>query len=145
MKQQPIIIERTLNAPIQTVWEAFTNADALRKWFFDISAFKAKVGFAFEFWGKGKEGEDFLHKCEVTEVEELHKLAYSWRYEGFEGISFVSIELQNEGEKTKIKLSHTGLESFPATNAFAPENFAQGWTALIGTLLPDYLKAERVG
>ncbi|TZF82755.1 hypothetical protein FW774_14780 [Pedobacter sp. BS3] len=136
----PIVIERTFDAPLQTVWEALTNAEALREWSFDIKNFEAKVGFEFEFWGKGKEGEDYLHKCVVTEVQEPVKLAYSWRYEGFEGISYVTYKLQADGDKTHIKLMHAGLETFPAVSAFAKESFMEGWTALIGTLLRDYVE-----
>ncbi|HET8572236.1 MAG TPA: SRPBCC domain-containing protein [Edaphocola sp.] len=138
MSHEPIIIERTYDAPIQVVWKALTDAKALREWFFDIPAFEARVGFEFAFRGQGTEGEDYLHKCVVTEVDEPFKLSYSWRYEGYEGISLVTYELQANGNKTHIRLTHSGLESFPASGAFAKENFVQGWTALIGSLLKDY-------
>ncbi|ANH80487.1 ATPase [Niabella ginsenosidivorans] len=143
MQHEPIIIERTYNAPVQEVWEALTNAAALRRWFFDVPAFEARTGFEFEFLDKGKEGESYLHKCVVTEVEPFRKLAYSWRYEGFEGLSLVTYELQPDGNKTHIKLTHFGLETFPALKAFAKENFTEGWTALIGTLLKAYVEKAR--
>lgn len=142
IKREPIIIERTFDAPIQSVWEAITNADALRQWFFDVSIFEARVGFEFGFQGKGKDGEDFLHQCVVTEVKEPNKLSYSWRYEGVPGISHVFYELRPEGNKTKIRLTHTGLETFPADNAFAKSNFMEGWTTLIGALLRDYVEIK---
>ena len=99
IKHEPVIIERTFDAPVQRVWEALTNADILRQWFFDIPTFEAKTGFEFEFRGKGKDGEDLLHKCVITSVEAPHKLSYSWRYEGFEGISHVTYELNEQGIK----------------------------------------------
>jgi len=46
-----------------------------------------------------------------------------------------------EGNKTRVKLTHTGLETFPASNAdFAKGNFVQGWTHIIGTSLKEYLE-----
>lgn len=142
MTDDPIVIERIYDAPVQKVWEALTHAEALRHWFFDIPVFEARVGFAFEFWGKGKEGEDFLHKCVVTEVEPFRKLSYSWRYENFEGRSLVTYELRAEGDKTAVKLIHSGLDTFPPVSAFARENFMQGWTMLIGTLLRDCVEKQ---
>jgi hypothetical protein len=67
-------------------------------------------------------------------------LRYSWRYEGYEGISFVTFELFADGNNTKIRLTHEGLESFPASNPdFAKENFVEGWNYLIGTSLIKFL------
>jgi uncharacterized protein YndB with AHSA1/START domain len=107
MQPHPVILERIYDAPVQTVWEVLTNADALRKWFFDIPIFEARIGFEFEFRGKGKEGQDFLHNCVVTGVEPFKKLSYSWRYEGFEGISFVTYELQPDTHgKAECKTSY---------------------------------------
>lgn len=138
MQHEPVIIERIYNVSIHTVWEALTDVKALRQWFFDVPAFEARLGFEFEFRGKGADGEDYLHKCVVTEVNEPYKLSYSWRYEGYEHISLVTYELQANSNKTHIRLTHSGLESFPASGAFAKENFVQGWTALIGSLLKSY-------
>ena len=52
-----------------------------------------------------------------------------------------SFELFSEGDKTKLVLTHSGLETFPsATNAFAKENFVEGWTHIINISLKDYLE-----
>ncbi len=137
----PFVIERTLNAPVEKVWKAITDREEMKKWYFDPDAFKPEVGFNFQFNGQGNTGDQYMHLCEVTEVVPQKKLTYSWRYEGLEGNSFVSFELEPEGNKTKLKLTHTGLETFPKNNAdFAKESFAKGWTELIATLLPKYLE-----
>ena len=60
----------------------------------------------------------------------------SWRYYGYEGNSFVTFELFAEGGKTRLKLTHEGIETFPASNPdFARESFMNGWTFLIGPSL----------
>ena len=45
-------------------------------------------------------------------------------------------------DKNEMKhLTHEGLESFPKSNPdFAKENFAEGWTQILGKSLPDYLQ-----
>ncbi|HQW02016.1 MAG TPA: SRPBCC domain-containing protein, partial [Saprospiraceae bacterium] len=51
MSFPPFIIERTLNAPIDRVWQAITNKSQMKQWYFDLADFKAEVGFQFEFIG----------------------------------------------------------------------------------------------
>ena len=139
-RKQPIVVERTYQAPVKRVWEALTNKEQMKQWYFDLDEFKAEVGFRFQFYGQGHKGESYLHLCEVTEVVPMKKLVYSWKYEGYEGISYVSFELWGEGNETRLRLSHTGLDSFPANNPdFARESFNGGWTELIGKLLKDFL------
>ena len=140
MSTSPFIIERTFNAPIEKVWRAITDRDQMKQWYFDLKEFKPEVGFEFEFEG-GKDDRVYLHKCKITEVVEGKKLTYSWCYEGFEGISFVTFELFDEGSSTRLKLTHEGLETFPVNNPdFAKENFAEGWTYIIGTSLPSFVE-----
>ena len=114
----------------------------MKKWYFDLTEFKPEPGFEFQFYGEGKQGEKFLHLCKVIEVIPKKKLTYSWRYDGYQGNSFVTFELFPEGNKTRLKLIHVGLETFPITpnNDFAKENFEAGWTELIGKLLNEYLE-----
>lgn len=135
----PFVIERTLNAPVQKVWKALTDKNEMKIWYFDLKDFKPEVGFKFEFDG-GKEGRTYRHLCEVIEAIPDQKLTYSWRYDGYPGNSVVTFELFPERNKTRLKLTHAGLETFPAIEDFDRGNFAMGWTSLIGTHLPDYLE-----
>ena len=141
MKPEPIIIERIYNAPVEKVWQAIADRELMKQWYFDMAAFKAEIGFEFQFTGKSNNGTIYNHLCKITEVSLNKKLQYSWRYEGYEGISFVSFELFNEGDKTRLKLTHEGLETFPAGNTdFAKENFVAGWTHIIGKSLKEFVE-----
>jgi uncharacterized protein YndB with AHSA1/START domain len=142
MKNEPFVIERTYNAPIETVWKAITDRDDMKKWYFDLAAFKPEPGFEFQFLA-GDNKTKYLHLCKITEVVAGKKLTYSWRYDGYEGNSFVTFELFAEGNKTKLKLTHAGLETFPASNpGFAKENFVAGWNYIIGTALPAFVENQ---
>src|SRR5690349_17413213 len=126
LETQALIVERIFNASIEKVWQAITVNSQMKKWYFDLKEFKAEVGFEFQFYG-GKEERSYLHLCKVTEVIPFKKLKYSWRYDGYEGISFVSMELSDQGSQTKLKLTHEGLESFPISNPdFDRKNFTEG-------------------
>lgn len=143
MSTTPVIIERTYNAPSAKVWDALTNNKKMKEWYFDIAEFKPEVGFEFSFIGK-KDDVSYIHLCKVTEVVEGKKLTYSWRYEGFPGNSFVSFELFDEGDKTRVKLTHTGLETLASGHTdFKRENFVEGWNAIIGTLLKNYVEGAK--
>src|SRR5690242_12554165 len=123
MKPEPFVIERLVNAPIEKVWKAITDKEQMKKWYFDISEFKPEVGFEFTFEG-GAEDRIYVHLCKIIEVIPDKKLKHSWRYKGYEGESFVTWELFSEGNATKVKLTHEGLETFPPIADFAKENFA---------------------
>ena len=137
-----VIVERTLNAPVARVWKALTDVEQMREWYFDLKAFKPEVGFEFEFVVE-HEGNRYHHLCRITEVIPQKKIAYTWRYKGEPGDSLVTFELFGEGEKTRVKVTHTGIETFPKTLAFAPKNFEAGWTAIIGTELKQFVELKQ--
>src|SRR5690606_30498745 len=139
MEQKPIIVERVYNAPISKVWKAITDKTEMKNWYFDLAEFKAEVGFKFQFMG-GTEENQFLHLCEVTEVVPEKKISYSWRYDGYEGNSFVTFELFGEGNNTRLKLTHRDLETFPDKEDFARTNFEKGWDYILNTSLKVYLE-----
>jgi uncharacterized protein YndB with AHSA1/START domain len=145
MKQEPFVIERTFNAPVERVWKAITDKDQMKQWYFDIAAFRAEPGFEFEFSGIGVDCEQYRHLCKVIEAVPNKKLSYSWTYDGYEGYSVLTFELFEEGDKTRLKLTHEGLETFPQNNpSFARSSFAAGWTELIGSLLPSYVETATI-
>ena len=138
-----MIREVSLNAPVSKVWKAITDKNDMKQWYFDLVEFKPEVGFEFEFYA-GDEKKKWLHLCKITEVVIGKKLIYSWRYDGYAGISYVIFELFKEGKGTRLKLTHNGLESFPSDEVpeFRRENFDAGWTSLIGTSIKEFVERE---
>ena len=139
-----VVVERTFDAPITRVWKALTDVGEMRQWYFDLKEFKPEVGFEFEFVVE-HEGTTYHHLCRVTEVILQQKIAYTWRYKGEPGDSLVTFELFDEGKKTRVKLTHTGIETFPKTPAYARKNFEAGWTAIIGSELKQFVERAKKG
>lgn len=135
-----IRMEKILNAPIQKVWDALTDPAKMKVWYFNMINFSLTVGTEFYFEA-GEEGKKpFKHLCKILEVIPGRKIVYSWRYEGFSGESVLSFELFDLGDKTKLILLHTGLDSFPpADGQFAVDNFVGGWTHFAEKGLPEFL------
>ena len=115
----------------------------MKQWYFDVDDFRPEPGFVFKFKGQGHKGEQYIHRCEVTEIIPRQKLQYSWEYEGHPGFSLVTFELMKQGpEETLVKVTHQGIETFPKDNAdFAKQSFNGGWTELITVLLPKHVQA----
>ena len=141
MNNEPFVIERTYNAPVEKVWKALTDNEQMKQWYFKIAAFKPEVGSEFSFEGGNKE-KTYTHLCKILEVIPNKKLSYSWRYKDYDGNSVVTFELFDEGNnKTRLKLTHAGLETFPQVSKdFSRESFAQGWTYITGTSLKNFLE-----
>ena len=137
-----VVLERTFNAPVARVWKALTDVDQMREWYFDLKEFKPEVGFEFEFTVE-HEGNRYHHLCRITEVIPQKKLAHTWRYKGEPGDSLVTFELAGEGDKTRVKVTHTGIDTFPETPAYARKNFEAGWTAIIGAELRQFVEQKQ--
>ena len=143
MNSEDVIVERIYNAHIAKVWDAITKVDEMRNWYFQLEDFKPEVGFKFDFIGGPEDGTKYLHLCEVTEIEEGKKIAYSWRYDNYPGNSIVTWTLLEKGEHTLLQLTHTGIETLEEGGPdFARANFLAGWTYFVHTALKGYLEPE---
>lgn len=137
--------ELLLNVPISKVWNAITNKEEMKLWYFDLAAFKPEIGFQFQFSGGPSPEKQYLHLCEITEVIPQKKLTYSWKYDGYEGCSFVTFELSEQENKTLLILTHIGIDTFPKDNPdFAVKNFIEGWTHIINISLKNHLEQNTI-
>ena len=143
MKHEPFVIERIYHVPVERLWKAITDPQQMKDWYFDIPDFTPEVGTTFSFTGTDTEGVVWIHQCIVTEVIPFRKIAYTWKYKDHEGNSLVEWELFPEENGTRLKLTHSGLESFPPLKSLARENFAMGWGEIVGRSLVDYLERQR--
>jgi uncharacterized protein YndB with AHSA1/START domain len=136
-----VVVERTFSVSPERIWKALTDVEEMRRWYFDLKEFKPEVGFEFAFTVE-HEGVKYHHLCKITEVIPKKKLAYTWRYKGHEGDSLVTFELFADGDKTRLKLTHEGLETFPKTPSFARKSFIEGWTQIIGSSLKEFVEND---
>ena len=141
MKSDSLIVENTYNVAADKIWKGLTDNDEIKKWYFQLKDFKPEIGFKFEFLGGPEEGPHFLHLCEITQLVESQKLAYTWRYDGYPGNSEVSWELFEQAGQTRVVITHTGLESFSENGKdFSKDSFKGGWTYFLNDALKNYLE-----
>jgi len=137
----PIIVEQSFNTSIESVWKAITEVDQMRQWFFEnIPSFKPEVGFETQFNIQSQD-RNFLHMWKVTEVVPLRLIRYNWKFEGFQGDSYVVFELFKENNLTKLQLTAQVLEDFPEDiPEFKRESGIEGWTYFIKKSLKEFLE-----
>ena len=138
---EPVIVEQIFNASIGKVWNAITELDQMKKWFFEnIASFRPEVGFETRF-DVQNEDRKFPHIWKLTEVIPMERITYNWKYGGYPGESFVTFELFEKDHHTKLKLTHKVVESFPQDiPEFERESCIEGWNYFIRKNLKKYLE-----
>lgn len=143
MNTDPIVVEQTFHLPLSEVWQAVTDRDRMRQWFFrPMTEFQPEVGFETQFNVSCEEVE-YLHCWKVTDVAPERRLVLGWRYEGYPGDSSVTFELSEEPEGTKLTLTHAGHETFPQDDpVFSREAGQLGWEYFVQESLKAHLEGE---
>ena len=139
----PIIVEQKFNISVEKVWEALTNIDLMKQWFFDnIESFEPGVGFTTAFTVKN-EDRIFTHLWKLTEVIPLQKITYNWKYKEYPGDSFVTFELSEDKNHVTLKLSTTVVENFPQDiPEFKRESCVGGWNYFVKNRLKNFLEGN---
>lgn len=138
---EPVIVEESFEVPVEKVWNAISDIDTMKHWYFDnIDQFKPEVGSKSKFVIHSGE-RTFTHLWEVTEVVPNKLLAYSWRYLEYPGDSELRFLLTEENGRVKLTVTSTFLEEFPADiPEFKRERCEAGWTFIIKERLKAFLK-----
>lgn len=134
-----ITVEAVFDTEKQKVWEAITNPEVMKIWYFNISNFNLSIGNEFSFYET--DGTTYLHQCKVLNFEENKLLQHTWTHpEQSKGSSVLTWKIEELGEKVKVILTHEGVETFAdAGPNFTLANYEMGWNALVKTSLRNYL------
>ena len=137
----PLVVEQVYDASLSKVWKAITDETQMREWYFEtMTTFKPLVGFETEF-NVPSNDKDYLHIWKVTEVIPEESISYNWKFGGYSGESLVTFELSKADKMTKLKLTETGIESFPQDNPdFTRESWTEGWNYFICDRLKEFLE-----
>ena len=127
-KNEPLVVEKQLEASVETVWEAITETNKMKEWFFEqIENFEPVVGFETNFVVKSGD-RIFSHLWKITQVIHEHKIVYNWKYDGYVGDSFVTFQLKPLNSGTHIRVITSIVEDFiDDIPEFQPESCITGW------------------
>lgn len=138
LSDMPLITEQIVHCSAEKVWEALTDQDKMRVWYFpQLIEFKPIVGFNFKF---ADDGSSYSKEWQVLEVVPYKEMTHSWTYIGHKGYSVVRFELIETGAQTKLKVTHTGIASFPRDPHFIRTRFENGWRTILGVNLKSFLE-----
>ena len=143
MIRKEIIIDQ----PVERVWEALTQPEEMKNWYFNISNFEPKEEEIFDFIVSftDEEGEhNFRHLFKILKVSPAEKLQHTWEHPGHSaGTSVLTWELFPHDGSTTVELSHEGIETFldEGSRYFTEASYHAGWTDILQGL-KEYLENE---
>jgi uncharacterized protein YndB with AHSA1/START domain len=138
---ETVELDFQVKSPIDRVWHALTDSAMLSRWMlFSSNDFKPVVGHAFQF--RDAPGFDGSIDCEVIEVNEPHRLAFTW-VTGGQGnqphSTVVTWTLtEAEGGVTLLHLEQSGFRS-EARQEIGGARY--GWTRMLDQLQSLLTKA----
>jgi len=131
-----LTLRRVFNAPIESVFAAWTKAEVLARWFgpvgFTVTAsdIDLRKGGAYLIALRSPEGAAIKHFGEYVEVTPPERLVFTWQLENQAcggsnnqyAETLVSIDFNRAGESTEVRLTH---EHLPSKEAYDGHEF--GW------------------
>jgi len=108
-----IVVERTLAHPPAKIWKALTTSALIERWLMK-NDFQPRLGHRFNFHATPIPGMwNGTTDCEVLEIDEPNRLAYSWNASGEEAAdglkSVVTWTLTPVGGGTQVRMEHSGF------------------------------------
>ncbi len=103
-KDRELLITRTLNAPIDLVWEVWTKPGHIVNWWGPngftntISTMDMRPGGEWNLIMHGPDGTDYVNKSTFKEVISFKKISY----EHFNPHFIATIDFEAQGEKTSL-------------------------------------------
>ncbi len=132
-------LTRTYSAPRDDVFRAWTEPEALKRWFAPSDEFSTpiaevdlRVGGAYRIGMKPPDQEDmFIVVGTYREVQPPERLVFTWSWEeGMDvGETLVTVEFRDLGGSTEVVLTH---ELFP--NEQARDKHNEGWSGCLERL-----------
>lgn len=126
-----IFIQTTFDAPVEKIWNAWTDPIVISKWFGsdpDGRVLKAemdvKAGGNFEITFRDSDRTE--HTCFgiYKTVVPLNELTFTWNWREEPGVeSFVSVLLSSKNESTDMRFIHADVGSASA------HDYKEGWNA----------------
>jgi uncharacterized protein YndB with AHSA1/START domain len=131
-------VERTFEAPVEAVFDAWTNPEVLKRWWkadpqheVTIGALDVRAGGDYRLVMRRPDGEEMAVRGTYREVSRPDRLVYSWAWEGTGPYanheSEVAVTFQEtEHGRTTVTIEHAGLLDEDSRAAHA-----HGWNAVL--------------
>lgn len=131
---ETVVITHLLAAPIERVYEAWTNPIVMARWFFVGEGWRAtvqadvRVGGRFRIDMETETGEHLVSSGQYLELQHPSRVKLSWNSYAVSG-TIVTIDLVQVADGTQLTLTHEGL---PTTKLAT--RHANGWASTLANL-----------
>ena len=133
-------LERTFDAPAQAVFDAWTSAEVLRRWWpagadweTPVAEVDVRVGGRLRLVMRSPDGEEFGGSGGYGEIAPPERLVFTWTWdghEGHEGTQLVEVEFrEQEDGTTTVVLTNWGLRDEESRGSHR-----EGWAASFDNL-----------
>jgi uncharacterized protein YndB with AHSA1/START domain len=133
-------IERTFNAPAQALFDAWTSAEALRRWWpagsdweTPVAEVDVRVGGGLRLVMRNPDGEEFGGCGEYVELDPPDRLVFTWTWdghEGHEGSQVVEVDFtESRDGTTTVVVTNRGIG-----DEEAKRSHREGWEASLDNL-----------
>jgi uncharacterized protein YndB with AHSA1/START domain len=133
-------LERTFDAPAQAVFDAWTSAEVLRRWWpagsdweTPVAEVDVRVGGSLRIVMRSPGGEEFGGSGEYLEITPPARLVFTWTWdghEGYEGAQLIEVEFNEHADgTTTVLLTNRGLK-----DEESKRSHRDGWLASFDNL-----------
>ncbi len=139
LKNRTLTIEKNFNAPLQLVWDAWTQAEHILKWWapkgVDVKIIEHdfKIGGKWKYSGVMPDGNEYITEGTYTEILKLKKIVTSADFKPMTENVEIQVYFEADGEKTKFTFS-----VIHATQEYCKQQeemgFYNGWGSVLNRL-----------
>jgi len=138
--ERKVVIRKIFPVGLKRVWDAFTKKDDMLKWHSPVGMTNPHAEVDLRVGGNyaiqmeyNESGEVVTVRGEYKEIKEFQKLVYTWKWDGSEMNTLVTVEFRKvTDDKTEIILTHRGFDERPTEvdlkNNWTKESHKSGWT-----------------
>ncbi len=119
--------------PPERVWATLTDSATLARWLLP-NDFEARLGHCFIFTAAPQADWSGIIECEVIELDEPRRLAYTWRGHPSLPATLVTFTLEPRARGTRLRLEHTELVVPATRRAHRPTLYALDWGSPLSRL-----------
>jgi uncharacterized protein YndB with AHSA1/START domain len=131
----PLVLKKSFNAPVEKVFEAWSNPEIMKLWFKPNAKWQTKTNNTFKIGGSynhamiSEDGNtSYDHFGEYKEIVPNQKIFFTWSSQAVQN-TLVTVELEEVNGRTNLTLTHN---LFPTEEEKGKHN--QGWEECLKNL-----------
>lgn len=118
-RERLLRIERTFDAPAEVVFDAWTSAEVLRRWFhvgpdWDTPEAEVdlRVGGRLRVVMRRPDGTEFVASGEYTEIDRPHRLSLTWTFDDDPANQqLIELSFSETGRSTTVVMINSGIST----------------------------------